>query len=118
MNPSDKKKAYNADGADKMSILYQFASQPATKLGDLQLTGAQLAAMDSVLPDSASNSTGITTLGSMYALAAGFYSSEYYTGGDAGKPSNYGEFGAVISAMSNSEFEKYYANQAEADLEA
>jgi len=69
------------------------------------------------------NTSGVSTLGSMYALAAGFYNSEYAPAGSHG---DFQEFSTVVEAMSNPNFRTYLngsgaegeVTQAQKDIDA
>lgn len=98
----------------------------AFSYGDLKLDAEQVAILTyhaSQGKDGLSNSADVSGLGGMYALAAGFYNSEY--GKDSpNKPSGddvakrYAEFGTVQSAMNDDNWEAYLKNQALKDMEA
>lgn len=103
---TDDEKKTLENSSDPDSILYQFYAgvdssgnaNPPVKCGsDFALNGAQLLALSE--SSLGSNDTGITSLGAVYALAAGFYNSDQYTGGEEGKPTNYGEITSIYSAM-------------------
>jgi len=87
--------------------------------GDLDLTGEQVAAVMKYAGDT-KNNADISGLGGMYALAAGFYNSEYAK--DLTKPEGeeYGQFETVRNAVSSGEaFQKYLSEgQALKDMEA
>ena len=62
------------------------------------------------------NTSGISTLGSMYALAVGYYHSDYYAGSDI-PAERFAEFDTVLRVMSNASFENYMnEGQAEEDI--
>ena len=84
-----------------------------------RVNGRQLCAMNKAL-QSATNkaeSTGISTFGSMYALAAGFFNSTYYKNAPIdGFTHQYGIFEDVMVALSHPNFKSYYDKQAETDV--
>lgn len=109
----------NADDAGKANILYDFYSNPSAVYcgADFQLSGAALVEMSK--HTTGTNSTGITSLGAMYALAAGYYNNAEYSQNAADEPSNFGEFTAIKTAMLNDNFMAYCNSDAgKADLEA
>ena len=73
-----------------------------------------------------SNNAGVSTLGSMYALTAGYFNSGYYEQSEFYKetgleidPStlSYSEFGTVLSALQMDNFQDYYKANGQADLQ-
>ena len=106
--------------ARQESILDSFRDQAEIiNLGDLKLTGGQAAAVAQAAQGS--NSAGITTLGSMYALAAGYYNSDFYKNSDDYDPNYtpaFAEFGSFLDAIEKDSFKTYYEKQGENDLEA
>lgn len=108
----------NATTDEQNDILYNFYSDPAAVYcgADFKLSGAALVEMSK--HTTGTNTTGITSLGAIYALAAGYYNNEEYSAGEA-KPGNFGEFTAIKSAMSNPDFMTYCNSDAgKADLQA
>lgn len=61
------------------------------------------------------NTTGISSLGAMYALSAGYYEQP---GKQLPPGESLGTFGSVMSAMSNPDFVDYYTTKGTADLDA
>jgi len=103
--------------SDKQQAVERFCGEQHS-FGDMKLTGKEAAAMSYAAEQRGiSINTGISTLGSMYALATGFYESDYYTGSDEDIP-NLSEFDSVQVAMANSNFQTYLDEQGEKDLEA
>ncbi|MBR2311571.1 MAG: prepilin-type N-terminal cleavage/methylation domain-containing protein [Oscillospiraceae bacterium] len=103
---------------EQLARAQQFRQESGVSLGDLKLTGEQVAAMAKAAKENnISNAIDVGTLGSMYALAAGYYNSEHYTGSPEDVP-NFSEFGSVMSAVEQQGFWDYYNNNATADLEA
>ncbi|MBR2310758.1 MAG: prepilin-type N-terminal cleavage/methylation domain-containing protein [Oscillospiraceae bacterium] len=117
------------------TILNEFANNPEAYAlnADLKFSGKELVAMSQAAGGSSGNTSGITTLGAMYAIAAGYYNSDYYNPAtDGAKPSSYGDFDSISGAMNNESFWQYYLgdldengnpvnlsnSQAQADLEA
>ena len=100
----------------------------ALKFGDLELTADQLVRISKAAKDAEANDSGISTLGSMYALAAGYFNSQYYkdsgynemykeaTGQDY-EP-NFSEFESFLVAAGQSNFEDYCANNGMKDMQA
>jgi len=85
---------------------------------DLKYTGAEAAAM-ALAAAGTENTAGVSMLGSMYALAAGYYNSDYYNAEtDGTKPNSYGDFDSITKAMKNESFFTYIEAQGQADLEA
>jgi len=92
--------------------------------GDLTLSAKEVALLAGAAEELGyANSADVSGLGGMYALAAGFYNSEY--GKDsATKPtgdnvaSAYGQFGTVQNAMKDPKWAEYMENQALKDMEA
>lgn len=102
--------------SEEETAVNNFRNGTAAQMGDLSLTGAQLTAMEAALEQTSGNTAGINMLGSLYALAAGFYNSDYYQGEPEDIPP-YTDFGCVMGAMADPNYEAYYAAQGEADLE-
>ena len=98
----------------------------AVVLGDLKLTAEEVVRMSKTAESVDTNNAGVSTLGSMYALAAGYFNSGYYEQSDFYKetgleidPStlSYSEFGTVLSALQMDNFQAYYAANGQADLQ-
>jgi len=86
--------------------------------GDLNLNAKQVVAVTKYMGDT-KNSADISTLGAMYALAAGFYHSDQ--GKALPQPDSFAEFDAVKSAMlnNNAAFMEYLnSDQAVKDMGA
>ena len=118
-SPDDVEEYMNASDARKKELLDNFRTNPEAIAinGDLKFTGEQAAAM-AAASQGTENTGGASTLSSMYALAAGYYNSEYYDPEtDGAKPSNYGDFESVTMALDSPGFYEYLENQGEADLE-
>ena len=112
---------YNEAGPTrKAELLNNFRNNPEAIAinDDLKFSGAQAAAMAEAAKG-ATNTAGVSTLGSMYALAAGYYNSEYYNSEtDGTKPNSYGDFDSITKAMNNESFFAYIESpQGQADLE-
>ena len=111
---------YNSleDGDAKKKILDAFRDNPEAIAinDDVKYSGAQAVAMAQAAKGM-ENTAGATTLSSMYALAAGYFNSKYFTGTDADKPSSYGDFESVNKALDNESFFEYIEVQGQADLE-
>ncbi len=106
--------------SEKANEVNKFLSDPAAvSLGDMNLSGAEVVALATAAEQMPGGVTaGISTLGSMYALAAGYYNSDYYTGSPDAVPS-LAEFDSVLNAVAQGEsFENYFNNQGAADLQA
>lgn len=110
---------------EKLIEINNFRNDPtAINLGDLKLTGAQAAAMGYAAENSSgNNSAGVSTLGAMYALAAGYYNSDIYKESDSYDENytpNFSEFGSFMSAMGNDpeSFQAYYTTMGEKDIKA
>ena len=94
--------------------------------GDLHLTAEEVLVLTYAAgtgTEGLGNSAGVSGVGGMYALAAGYYNSVYGkdsstkpTGDNAA--SAYGQFGTVLKAMEEDGWEDYLANQALQDMEA
>ena len=86
------------------------------KLGDFEITGAEAVIYAKAAEGLNNSNTGVSGLASMYAVAAGFYNSEYAPEGGAKQP--YSDFGCVLDAVNDPNFQTYYEKQGAADLQA
>ena len=103
----------------RQELLNNFRTNPEAIAinDDLKFTGEQAAAMAAAAKGT-ENTGGASTLASMYALAAGYYNSDYYDPEtDGTKPSSYGDFDSVTKALENESFFEYMAKQGKTDLE-
>ena len=110
----------NLSPSEQQNEINNFMNNPtAVSLGDMKLSGAEVVALAKAAEQTEGGVTaGISTLGSMYALAAGYYNSDYYTGSPDAVPS-LAEFDSVLNAVAQGEsFESYFNNQGAADLQA
>ena len=98
----------------------------AVDLGDLDLTADDVVRMSKAAESVGTNNAGVSTLGSMYALTAGYFNSGYYEQSDFYKetgieidPSTltYSEFGTVLSALQMDNFQDYYEANGQSDLQ-
>ena len=123
---SDEQKAWY-EGLESDSLreqaLDEFLNNQQGIGSDFQMTGLQAAIYSKAAEElGGSESAGVSTLGSMYALAAGFYESEYYKGSDADVPPM-SDFESVQKALADPDFQDYYndingTGGADEDLEA
>lgn len=98
----------------------------AVSIGDLKLTADEVVRMSKAAESVGTNNAGVSTLGSMYALTAGYFNSGYYEQSDFYKetgleidPSTqtYSEFGTVLSALQMDNFQDYYEANGQSDLQ-
>jgi len=90
-------------------------AKEALQLGDGIIQAETVVAMAT---SGVMNTSGISTLGSMYALAAGYYNSGSYSGGTV-SPEKFADFDTVVRIMSDSGFQTYLTNgDAEKDIGA
>jgi len=95
-------------------------------LGGASFSYLQVAAMEKKAAELAAqgkaNDAGISTLGSLYAVAAGYFNSDAYKNSPdyvEGYEPAYGDFSAVAAAMTSQGFWNYYGTaQSKADLDA
>lgn len=117
---AEKAAYYSADTTRKQEIINEFRDDPEAIAinADVKYSGAQAVAMAQAAKDM-ENKAGVTTLSSMYALAAGYFNSDYYNPEtDGSRPSSYGDFESVNKAMNTDSFFEYvYGAQGQADLE-
>ena len=85
-------------------------------LGDFEMTGYEAAIYAKAAEGLDKDNTGVSGLGSMYAIAAGFFNSEYAPEGGTDQP--YSDFGCVLDAVNDPNFQTYYEQQGAADLQA
>jgi len=121
---ADEQAYYNNNVRGKGDAAYEnFLETQASNGGDFKASYGTLIQMEkaaeALKAQNMSNTTGISTLGAMYALAAGYFNSDYYANEEnpSARPNSYGDFDSVTLAMSNESFMAYYAEQGTADLE-
>jgi len=93
---------------------------PVVTLGALELTAEDVVVMEKAAAGS-SNTAGVSTLGSMYAIAAGYFNSDTYKNSVyymEGYEPNFSDFGSFMAASSFPNFNEYYEAQGKADLDA
>jgi len=79
-----------------------------TARDELQLGGGLISAetIVAMATSGVQNTSGISTLGSMYALAAGYYNSTYYTGAEIA-PEKFANFADIVPIMQTPGFQTY-----------
>lgn len=90
--------------------------QEEKSLGDFKITGADAVIYAKAAEELDNSNTGVSGLASMYAIAAGFFNSEYAPAG--GTNQSYSDFGCVLDAVNDPNFQTYYEKQGAADLQA
>ncbi len=87
----------------------------------LSLTGLQMVAINKSIQtaiqetQSGENTAGVNTLGALYALSAGYFNNTTYWQGEI---QGIGTFPAVVTALSQPNFDAYYSTYGRADVEA
>jgi len=88
-------------------------------LGGVKITKGDLLAMQEALGSATSiDDGGVSTLGALFAMTQGFYSSEYYTGDAPSMNGGTDMLNAALAAVSNDKFMNYYNAQGAADISA
>ena len=88
-------------------------------LGGVEITNGGLLAMQEALGSSTSiDDGGVSTLGALFAMTQGFYSSSYYTGDAPSMNGGTNMLNATLAAVSNEAFMDYYNAQGAADISA
>ena len=118
----DEQDFYNTNVKYGTMTYEEFLQRTGTSGGDFSSSYGTLIQMEmaaeALKEAGVSNTTGVSTLGAMYALSAGYFNSDYYTGGDENKPDNYGDFDSVQQAMgSQPGFSSYLNEQGLTDLQ-
>ena len=117
-----EKDTYEKHPDNREQLLWEFYDGVAMSCGsEFTLTGGQLVGLSQNIP--ATSTEGITSLGAVYALTAGYYNNAASDGRE--KPGDFGTFGAIHSAMVNKDgtpntsFTEYCQSDAgKADLQA
>ena len=125
----DAKQAYEDALVNNGGSFAKAVQSTCSGLGGAQFSFAQMAAMEKKAQElseqGVANSSGISTLGSLYAVAAGYFNSDIYKNGvkdgtiEAVDNPSYGDYGTVEAALKSGGFADYYnSEQSKADLDA
>lgn len=107
--------ANNGNDSNNPNVQSDFNNFLTTTSSMHGMNGYELASISKALGSDVQNEAGINTLGALYALSAGYYNSDYYSGGEHGE---IGYFTTVANAIKDPNFQTYYEKQAGTDIDA